>query len=577
MIAKVLVAKKLNSELLDYEVPPQTNIERYSLVKVKLRNRSVIGLVLSFEQKSRFKVKPIEKVISNGAIFTNCQINLAKAIKNESLSSLNEIVFSFIPPLNLRDLKNLGFKTKPVVFRKFEPLFYSASSQQRLEFFCQKVATSYRQNLLVLPTIERILEAESAIKKMSSKNQVKLWHSQLKKQEKAKIWQDILEGKPVTIIGTRHSLFLPFVNLEYLFIDDPTNFAYFDDQAPYYNALSVAKKLARLIKTKLVIGSSICDLVSFANIKSGKINLIKAKNKTSVAIKPNWELLVNLSGFSQFIQKAIIKKQRVLIIDRFDTFQRPYCQDCRQIVSCKYCQEQLSVSDDKCAQCQKPYIPMCQNCQGTKIKLLGNMQSDLKDYLVKSFPILKGKIGNMFSNSPMVICDFKQLSKLKAPFDFAIFKDFDRLADIPYLGFRFKIFQSIANLQDLYVKNIIICHDQQKDSAFLKQIKENQMDEFLSLELSERKRLGLPPFTKAVKIRLKTKFSNNSRDIFLTNVKKLKYFKTVTPIEEKLTGHLVTYSIIGILQYKNWDLFIADVKEKRLSDYRVETDPVELL
>ncbi len=578
MIAQVIVSKRLANGVLDYEIPPGMQVEKFSLVQVPLRNTSVQAIVLELKNKSKFKPKPIERLLSSGPLFTSTQIKLASALEKESFSTLSEIIFSFLPPLNIRDLKNLGGHPKPKNLKTKESIFYIAPWRQRVELFCQKALRSKRQILLVLPTIEKIKQTQEIIRKLSSKNTIVSWHSKIDKKQKAKIWQRVLDGNPLWVIGTRHALFLPFTDLEYVFIDDPTNYAYFDDQAPYYNALSIAKQMSRISHFNFFVMSSVCDLLSYVNIKRGQLKLVENKSKPKIFIKPSWRYLVKSPLFSDFLKKFTSKEKRILIVDRFSKFERPFCQDCQKAFFCPSCKkENLMLLERFCNSCQAEVdTRVCPNCKGTKVKILSNKIEKLKLELGQYFEFLKNDIGLVPTDKKLAICDLKNLDNIKGSFDLVIFPHFDALASTPFLNFRYKLFQTISNLKDLFVTDIIICHDKDNESAFVNLIKNGNWRSFLDEQLLQRKTLSLPPFTRAVKIKFKTKPGKKALEKFSKKIEQLRYFKSLSDIETTVKQTTQTFSILGVVEHKHWANFMQEILNFRSSDYRIEPDPIEL-
>ena len=47
-----------------------------------------------------------------------------------------------------------------------------------------------------------------------------IYHSSIKAKQKEKIWNHVILNKPILIIGTRSSLFLPFKNLGIIVVDE---------------------------------------------------------------------------------------------------------------------------------------------------------------------------------------------------------------------------------------------------------------------------------------------------------------------------------------------------------------------
>jgi len=563
MIAQVIVKKKLKNEVLDYKIPEHLSVENFSLVRVPFRNTKAQAIVVGQKESSKFALKPIDKILSKGPLFTSLQYRLANTLKSDTLSNLNETMFAFLPLLNIKDLKVMGAKTKTIIHKPLKPTFYMGSWQERLEYFCQKSAGSQKQILFVLPTIDKIEQARKTIKRISSKSDIFTWHSKLPRAQKARIWQTILEGKACIIIGSRHSLFLPFVNLEYIFLDDPTNFAYHDDQAPYYNALSICKQVTIIAKCNLVVMSALCDLQSFANITKGKIDLDENKTKPKIVFKQSFDNLLRSPFFEKYLKQKVSKQKRVLIVGRYNEEKIPFCQDCQSTIPLSTQPRNLDSL-------------ICPNCSSAKIKLLGKSALDETKHIEANYPFLLNKIGLSASGRPVTVCDINDFYKLKPAFDTVIFADFDQIADTPYVGFRYKLFKLILDTRDLYISQVIICSNTTEQSDFIDQVKTSNWQVFLKDQLKERKKLSLPPFERAVTIKLKTSYSAKKETVFSELVENLKYFKPVSTIESQVKDDLLRIKVTGTVAHNKWSDFILDFKTKAPDGCHIEPDPVEL-
>lgn len=78
-------------------------------------------------------------------------------------------------------------------------------------------------------------------------------------------------GEPLTVIGTRMSVFLPFTNLGAIIIDEEQDPSFKQsDPAPRYNARDCAVYMGTIHKAEVCLGSSLPSLESLHNILTGK-------------------------------------------------------------------------------------------------------------------------------------------------------------------------------------------------------------------------------------------------------------------------------------------------------------------
>ena len=67
-----------------------------------------------------------------------------------------------------------------------------------------------------------------------------IWHSSITKKNKKIIWNGIANGKIKVLIGARSSLFLPFLNLGIIIVDEEHDQSYKQDEGIIYNARDMA-------------------------------------------------------------------------------------------------------------------------------------------------------------------------------------------------------------------------------------------------------------------------------------------------------------------------------------------------
>ena len=216
MIAKIFVRQKVNVDSpFDYIVEEKKVPDLFSLVAVPFRNRKAQGVVFKLAVNSNFASKKIIRLISKSTIFTPLQFKLASAMSELYAASFAKTIFSFLPKMNLEDLKCLGSKVVLKRNKKSVKRLIIASKDERLEFYCQSLGrkkTNLNQNLLVFPTVHDIDRAVLKLKKYLPSQKILAWNSSLSSSQKARIWQGLIAGENLTIVGTRHALFLPFTS-----------------------------------------------------------------------------------------------------------------------------------------------------------------------------------------------------------------------------------------------------------------------------------------------------------------------------------------------------------------------------
>ena len=126
-----------------------------------------------------------------------------------------------------------------------------------------------RQSLILLPEISL---TEDLFKRIEKRFGIKpvMWHSGLSKGTRKEIWQNIFLGKSKLIIGARSSLFLPFMNLGVIIVDEEHDITYKQQEGIIYHARDMAISLGFYEEATVILVSATPSLESINNVNEGK-------------------------------------------------------------------------------------------------------------------------------------------------------------------------------------------------------------------------------------------------------------------------------------------------------------------
>jgi primosomal protein N' len=545
MIAKVLVKKKtLSDGIFDYLIDPELSLNLLSLVEVPFGRSKTIGIVVGIVNSSPKATKSVIRKLTNNPILTKDQMTIAKLIAEEFVSSLSSTIFSFLPDLNIKDLKKVAPSTQPKKRLKSRYLFVAGSFWERLNYYIS-LDSHDSQSLIVIPEIAQIQKAQRIYNKISDKKTF-VWHSKVTSNEKLKILNLLLTGENITIFSTRHGLFLPFTKLENIFIDQPTNYAQFEDQEPYYNAYKSSRIVAKIYRSNLAIGDSMPDLVSFAAIKNKKLELVELSNKLNIQISGP---LFHASSDLKLVEK--LRCGKMAFATGF--FKESYgltCKDCSSQVACHTCKNtQFNANNNLCTICKNPAPIYCSSCRsisllqtGTTINKLG---ADLKKYLPE------------FS---FTIKDIGEINRLEPDYRIAIIPYFDFYSNFPFITFREKLFRNTLELADIGVDQIWILGEDLQNQDFSNLIKQKNWSSYLDEELKSRKQNNFPPFKTAIKIEAKDK---KTIELVIECLSTNKYIRS---------GDNLIYAFLDFNKTKE---ITKELKKKFSSTIKLKIDPVE--
>ena len=137
----------------------------------------------------------------------------------------------------------------------------------------ERMRVRHNQTIILVPNINQIPLILADLEK--SKNII-IYHSELKPLQKFECWVKMLEGNFDIVIGSRSAVFSPTQNLSEIIIKDENEESYKDQRSPYFNAISVALAISRLISVKLTLESQTPNVETFYFFQINK--------------NPNWKL-----------------------------------------------------------------------------------------------------------------------------------------------------------------------------------------------------------------------------------------------------------------------------------------------
>ena len=105
------------------------------------------------------------------------------------------------------------------------------------------------------------------------------WHSDLKPRERERVWRGVASGEARIVVGARSALFLPWVKLGLIVVDEEHEPAYKQDEGVPYHARDMAVLYGTLGKFPVVLSSATPSLESLVNVDRGRYSLVKLKDR----------------------------------------------------------------------------------------------------------------------------------------------------------------------------------------------------------------------------------------------------------------------------------------------------------
>lgn len=407
-------------------------------VKIPLRNKVVLGIVISSAKKPDYVTKEIIGVVDNAPILNEKYLSLAKWLGDYYASSLSKVFSSMVPKTitwKRRQQNNEQIIDSNIISSKLEltpdqkkvlddilaasenkpHLIFGVTGSGKTEIYLRLIedALARGEDIIYLVPEVSLIPQNEAILKARFKNNVLVLHSYLKETERFTNWETIARNRGNIVIGTRSALFAPCTSLGLIIIDEEHETSYKQDQSPRYHARTLAEKLAILTGAKLVLGSATPSVESYYKAKACEYYLhrldkrIVQENLPKVVVVDMRDEFKkkNFSIFSDVLQHEIKeslaeKKQILLFLNRRGMSTFVSCRTCGYVALCPNCDisltfhyHDLSLVCHHCA--HNETIPTsCPNCGSLAIKYFGSGTQRVEQELKKTFGD-KIKIGRM--------------------------------------------------------------------------------------------------------------------------------------------------------------------------------------
>ena len=337
------------------------------------------------------KIRPIIRVLDEEPLLTSELINLGIWMSNYYLTPIGEILnsmipsgkretssqdFSFTDEFPEQKIVTLSDEQKKAIESitssdnetvKFHYL-YGTTGSGKTEVFLQvaeKILKKGKGIIYLVPEIGLTPQVIEAVT-MRFGSTVAVLHSGLTPSQKLTEWNRILHKEARIVIGARSAVFAPVPQLGLIIIDEEHDGSYKSNNTPRYHARQIAMYRCSKLAIPLLMGSATPSVESWNSISNGQFECHKLTKRLAGGAPPKIKIIdlskQPSSGQSisqelfEAIEKAVAeKRQAILFLNRrgFNHFFR--CSYCGYELKCKNCSVPLtyhkSINRLKCHYC----------------------------------------------------------------------------------------------------------------------------------------------------------------------------------------------------------------------------------
>ena len=589
MLPKALKAQNKTSINKSYTKVIELNIDKENINNIKLndKQKELIDLIISGNNKKEnlkeynSSIKTlISKNILKEELIENYRLKY-KENTNYIKHELNE---------EQKEALNTIINEKNNVF-----LLHGVTGSGKTEVYMELIEEQInngKTSIVLVPEISLTPQMEERFRNRF-KSDVAILHSRLSEGEKYDEYRKIVKGLVKIVIGARSAVFAPLKNIGIIIVDEEHTNTYKQESNPKYNAIDVAIERSKYHKAKVVLGSATPSLESYSKTLVGLYKLVELKKRANQKPLPEVTIVdMNKekkkgSYFSQKLIDSINEKlerneQIILLLNRRGYASFITCSSCGYVSKCPNCDVTLTYhksSDmERCHYCGyavKRHVE-CPNCHENAIKNLGVGTEKIEEELNKLFNAriirmdydttgTKGaheKIITSFRNHEYDILLGTQMIAKGLDFkDVTLVGVINADTTLMIPNFRsseytFQLLSQVSGRSGRSDKNgIVVIQTYNPDHYAIKLSEKQDYLAFFKQEMNIRKKLGYPPYTYLVSIKVISdnyELAKNESNIVASRLR-----------ENLKNATILGPSIGSIFKVKNTYRFGITIKYKR--------------
>jgi len=370
-------------------------------------------------------------------------------------------------------------------------------------------------------------------------DEVVFFHSGLSEGERLNYWWRMRNGEAKVVLGVRSAVFAPFQKIGLIVVDEEHESSYKQFEGLRYNARDVAIARAEIEGAKVVLGSATPSLETYYNAQRGRFHHLELTRRVDDKPLPNIEIIDMTKEpkktwvFSERLITALRENnlkghQSLLLLNRRGYSPCIICTECGYTYKCKLCSITLTyhkatgtLNCHYCGSFRYP-DPTCPKCGGIRLRYAGVGTQRLEEELMRLIPGFRLRrmdrdttsrklshyrmIKEMEGGSVDVLFGTQMVAKghdLPAV-TLAGILSAEMALNIPDFRAAERAFQLFTQLAGRAgrgeVPGNVYIQTYEPDHYVFEYVKSNDYRGFYEKELSFRRELGYPPFSRLIRI-----------------------------------------------------------------------------
>ncbi len=506
------------------------------------------------DPNSRFEISKKELLEKSNSSSAALDSLVKKEVFQLIKRKVDRIQFPVQKLNNLKELNPIQIEALKQVNNLFNNqdtiLLHGVTSSGKTEIYIHLIQQYLDQEKQVLYLLPEIALTSQIITRLQAVfgDKVGVYHSKFSDNERVEVYNKVNKKEASVILGVRSSIFLPFINLGLIIIDEEHENSYKQyDPAPRYNARDTAIMLGKIHQAKILLGTATPSIESYFNTKIKKYGLVELNERYQNIKLP--EIIVASTRDAKHkkqmkaeltpqlyneIKEALDKKEQIILFQNRRGFS-PYleCSVCGWIPYCNNCDVSLTYHKHLnrliCHYCGFSYV------NPNSCKACGSAQMEMKGFGTEK---IESDIAILFPNTKIARMDLDSTRK-KHAYDTIISNfengkidlligtqmvtkglDFDNVSLVGILNadnmLNFPDFRAFERSYHLMAQvsgragrknkqGKVIIQTANPNHPIINFVKANKYHQLYESQLEERKKFNYPPFYRLIIITVKHK------------------------------------------------------------------------
>ncbi len=320
-------------------------------------------------------------------------------------------------------------------------LLHGVTGSGKTEIYLRAIAETIKRGKQAIVLVPEIALTPQTVARFAARfpHRVTVIHSGLSTGERYDVWRHLRDDKFDVVVGPRSALFAPLSRLGLIVIDEEHESSYKQNAEEwgsftvFYDARTVARRLAESAAIPLILGSATPSLDTYFAAEHGQIQLMEMSSRVlghqadrtsdlhaladqqasekkispvaSYTEMPPVEIVDmrqelragNRSIFSRSLQSELhatldAGEQAILFMNRRGAATFVLCRDCGHVQECERCEIPLTQHERAqvliCHHCNRRYpIPeICPQCNSKRIKYFGSGTQRIEEFVQQIAP-----------------------------------------------------------------------------------------------------------------------------------------------------------------------------------------------